>query len=262
MTDLIDVQEIMREIGARIRNRTAPPSPQQHSVPVFPTPGGPDWTRLEEAGTALEAAHSLIGQLPPEPPTLRGRAGAFLVKSVRRALFWYTPQIARFHEVATRCFNELLAAIKTVAAAGRQNWTALDALNRQVAEMQAETQRLEKMLGARREEIQTIVKTELLPEILARHMVESRLEDTQRELQGLTQALGAETGAREELASRVAAEIAARTALAQALSTEIGTREKLASRVDAEIAARTALAQSLGAETGAREELARRVDVE
>jgi O-antigen chain-terminating methyltransferase len=211
---------------------------------------------------ALQYAHSLIGQLPPEPPTLRGRVGVFLVKSVRRALFWYTPQIVNFHGVATHCFNELLAAIKTVAAAGQQSWTALDTLNRQVAELQAETQRLEKMLGARREEIQTIVRTELLPEILARQMVESRLEDAKRELEGLAQALGAETGAREELARRVDAEAATREGLTQALAAETGVREELAQRVDAETAARAALTQALGAETGAREELARRVDAE
>jgi len=262
MTGTVDVQEIMREVRARIRNRTAPPYPQQNSVPVFPMPEGPDWTRLEEAGTALEDAHSLIGQLPPEPPTLRGRAGALLVKSVRRALFWYTPQIVKFHGVATRCFNELLAAIKTVAAAGRQSWAALDDLNRQVAELRAETQRLEKMLGARRAEIQTIVKTELLPEILARQMVESRLEDTRRELEGLTQALAAETGVREELARHLDAEIAARAALAQTLGAETGARKELARRVDVEVAAREGLAQSLAAEAGARKGLARRVDAE
>jgi SAM-dependent methyltransferase/cell division protein FtsB len=163
-------------------------------------------------------------------------------------LFWYTAQIIEFNGVATRSFHELLAAIKTVAAAGRQSWTALDALNRQVAELQAEAERLEKRLRARREEIQTIVKTELLPEILARQMVEDRLEDATRRLEGLAQAADAETGARNELASRVDAEVA--------------TREELTRRVDTAIAAHAALAEALGAETEAREELASRVDVE
>ena len=68
--------------------------------------------RLEEEGMALEDMCTLIGQLPPEPPTLRGRVGSLLVKSVHRALFWYTPQIVKFHRVATRSFHDLLAAIK------------------------------------------------------------------------------------------------------------------------------------------------------
>jgi O-antigen chain-terminating methyltransferase len=177
-------------------------------------------------------------------------------------LFWYTPQIVNFHGVATRSFNELLAVIKTVAAAGQRSWTALDTLNRQVAELRAETERLEKMLGAQREEIRTIVKTELLPEIQARHMVESHLEDATRKLAGLAQALGAETGAREELASRVDAEVATREGLTQMLAAEAGVREELARRVDGEVATREGLTQALAAETGVREELASRVDAE
>jgi 2-polyprenyl-3-methyl-5-hydroxy-6-metoxy-1,4-benzoquinol methylase len=37
-------------------------------------------------------AHA-IGRMPPEPPTLRGRAGAALVRLVKRCLFWYSDQI-------------------------------------------------------------------------------------------------------------------------------------------------------------------------
>ena len=121
----IDVQDIMREIKARIRSRTASQCPEQNSTPALSAPEGPSWTRLEEVGTALENAHSLHGQLPPEPPTLRGRVGIFLVKIVRRALFWYTPQIVEFHRIVSSSFNELLTAIKTVAAAGQQTWAML-----------------------------------------------------------------------------------------------------------------------------------------
>ena len=31
-----------------------------------------------------------VGDIPPQPPTLRGRLGAVLVNLVRRMLFWYT----------------------------------------------------------------------------------------------------------------------------------------------------------------------------
>ena len=125
-----------------------------------------------------------------------------------------------------------------------------------------ETERLDKILEAQREEIRLSVKTVLLPEIEARHRVESRLEDTARELEALVLALAKETSMREELASRVDAEIAAREGLSQALAAETGVREELASRVDAEIAAREGLSQALAAETGVREELASRVDAE
>jgi SAM-dependent methyltransferase len=41
----------------------------------------------------LEQECRKIGQLPPSPPTLRGRLGAVLVPIVRRMLFWYTPAL-------------------------------------------------------------------------------------------------------------------------------------------------------------------------
>ena len=284
----IDVKDIMREIKGLVRSRGT--SPAHTHTPTLRAPAWPGWTRSDEAGVALKNTQSLIGQLPPEPPTLRGRVGIFLVKIVRRALFWYTPQIVEFHKTVTSSFNELLAAIKTVAAAGQQNWTALESLNLQTAELRAETERLEKMLESLRKELGTIVKAELSPEIAARHRVESRLEDTTRELDDLAKALAAETGEREELARRVKTEIASREGLAnqldgeiaaregltQALAAEVGTREELVRRVEAEIASREGLAdrldgeiasregltEALAAEVGIREELVRRMDAE
>ena len=284
----IDVKDIMREIKGLVRSRGT--SPAHTHTPTLRAPAWPGWTRSDEAGVALKNTQSLIGQLPPEPPTLRGRVGIFLVKIVRRALFWYTPQIVEFHKTVTSSFNELLAAIKTVAAAGQQNWTALESLNLQTAELRAETERLEKMLESLRKELGTIVKAELSPEIAARHRVESRLEDTTRELDDLAKALAAETGEREELARRVKTEIASREGLAnqldgeiaaregltQALAAEVGTREELvrrveaeiasreglADRLDGEIAAREGLTQTLATEVGIREGLVRRVEAE
>src|SRR5437016_8302102 len=40
-----------------------------------------------------EAGQPQIGDMPPQPPTWRGRVGAVLVNMVRRMLFWYTGQI-------------------------------------------------------------------------------------------------------------------------------------------------------------------------
>ncbi len=41
-------------------------------------------------------ADSRIGRMPPEPPTVRGKLGASVVRMVRRALFWYTQQVNEF----------------------------------------------------------------------------------------------------------------------------------------------------------------------
>jgi len=56
--------------------------------------------------SALRASYALVGQLPPEPPTFRGRMGARLVKLVQRMLFWYTPQIVHFQYSALRALEE------------------------------------------------------------------------------------------------------------------------------------------------------------
>src|ERR1700733_10547206 len=61
---------------------------------------------LRSALSALYASYGLVGQLPPEPPTFRGRMGARLVKLVQRMLFWYTPQIVHFQYSALRALEE------------------------------------------------------------------------------------------------------------------------------------------------------------
>jgi hypothetical protein len=61
---------------------------------------------LRSVLSALHASYALVGQLPPEPPTLRGRVGARLVKLIRRMLFWYTPQIVHFQYSVLRALEE------------------------------------------------------------------------------------------------------------------------------------------------------------
>jgi hypothetical protein len=61
---------------------------------------------LQSVLSALHSSYALVGQLPPEPPTFRGRMGARLVKLVQRMLFWYTPQIVHFQYSAVRALEE------------------------------------------------------------------------------------------------------------------------------------------------------------
>jgi len=74
-------------------------------------------TMLEQAGiqaalAALRGSYALVGQMPPEPPTWRGRVGAKVVRLVKRLLFWYTPQIVRFQYSALRAFEEQAKALE------------------------------------------------------------------------------------------------------------------------------------------------------
>ena len=75
------------------------------------------WSLLEQGGihaalAALQGCYALVGQMPPEPPTWRGRLGTKAVKLVRRMLFWYTPQIVRFQYSALRAFEEQARALE------------------------------------------------------------------------------------------------------------------------------------------------------
>jgi len=45
----------------------------------------------------LRQASAAIGAMPPCPRTLRGRFGAILVSLVRRAMFWFLPQLEHMH---------------------------------------------------------------------------------------------------------------------------------------------------------------------
>ena len=215
ITGPVNVQEIMQKIRrARIRDGAA----ARHPVSVRDLGEWPDWATLEKTGLALEHTSSLVGQLPPEPPTFRGRMGAFFVKIVHRALFWYTPQIVRFQTTVTLYFKELLAAMKTVADNGQQSSEELDLVTRRVAELKAEAERLGKALETRHEEIRTTV--------------ESLSKGVLGELEGLSRALGAEARARGELARQLDAESASRASLEQALAAEIAAREELARQRD------------------------------
>jgi len=75
---------------------------------------------LRSAIAALNASYALVGQAPPEPPTLRGRIGARFVKLVQRALFWYTPQIVHFQYSALKAFDSALRAFEGQAKSVRQ----------------------------------------------------------------------------------------------------------------------------------------------
>ena len=77
---------------------------------------------IESAGirpalSALYASYGLVGQMPPQPPTFRGRLGARVVKLVQRLLFWYTPQIVHFQYSALRALEEQNKSLESAAAA-------------------------------------------------------------------------------------------------------------------------------------------------
>ena len=87
---------------------------------------------LRSALSALYASYGLVGQIPPEPPTFRGRIGARLIKLVQRMLFWYTPQIVHFQYSALRALEEQTKSLESAAAHLQDFKRSQDAAKRSV----------------------------------------------------------------------------------------------------------------------------------
>jgi SAM-dependent methyltransferase len=96
----------------------------------------------------------LVGEMPPEPPTLRGRVGSWLIRRIRRALFWYTPRIVEFQQNVSRAMEQEVEAIQEIA---REN----EALRLRIAEMETNRVAIESL------------RKDLTKEITARRAVEA-----------------------------------------------------------------------------------------
>ena len=69
-------------------------------------------TKLNDLLIDLRAACARLDDYPPQPPTLRGRAGAVLMKLVRRALFWQYAQAKAFSKASTSMLAEVCTAVE------------------------------------------------------------------------------------------------------------------------------------------------------
>lgn len=204
MDERVDVQAIMREIGARARNSAECVATAARPPAPFAEPALPDWVRVEGALTTLEGARAVVGELPPQPPTLRGRLGSLLVKTVRRALFWYTPQVAAFQRATSESLRELEVAARTLAAGGQSDRAQLGALRGQVQDLRLILDAVEKRLGTEADDVRTLVKAEVLPELVARQNVEARLEDALGRVDTLARAFAEHSHEQAELSDRLA----------------------------------------------------------
>lgn len=163
MTDTIDVQKIMREIRERIRNGSASLDLQRNGSAAFRAQRQAVQA-VEEASRSLKSAQALFGQLPPQPPTMRGRIGSLLTKAVRRALFWYTPQLQSFHAGVVRGMEQQTAALTAGASANQHTQELVESLSGQVAKLSAEVDRLNRRLKAEalaRKRLQQALRVEL-----------------------------------------------------------------------------------------------------
>lgn len=101
-----------------------------------------DLSRLTASSTELREAIRRFGRMPPQPPTLRAKAGALAVRVMRRALFWQSEQIQALEAAAADAIEEDNRAIETLANDVHRLWSldseraaAIEELQAQVAEL-------------------------------------------------------------------------------------------------------------------------------
>jgi hypothetical protein len=93
MTDQV---EFLNEVAAHVRALAKSGAPAGRS----------DFPQTAELISGIETGQTLVGRLPPQPPTFRGRVGKTLVDLMRRSLFWYTPAIQAFQRTVAAAFRE------------------------------------------------------------------------------------------------------------------------------------------------------------
>lgn len=124
----LDSESARREVRERIQAIVGAELADSRGVPA----SAPliDVDALRRMAGAVKTTHGLIGKMPPQPPTFRARVGAVLVRLVRRALFWYTPQIVAFHAAVTQVVEEQVRALEALNAAAGELERLREALSR------------------------------------------------------------------------------------------------------------------------------------
>ena len=115
----MNLQKVVHDIRGRVIReaiqRAAPTAADKALLPV-----SDEINRLRLCYEQLFAIRNSVGRMPPSPNTFRARTGAILVRAVQRMLFWYTPQIQRFHDAATAATENMCSAMEKQSAALHQ----------------------------------------------------------------------------------------------------------------------------------------------
>jgi 2-polyprenyl-3-methyl-5-hydroxy-6-metoxy-1,4-benzoquinol methylase len=108
-----DAEGAQREVLETIRRHLGKgASEAERSTSVSSEDAPVDLSRLRESARQLNLTHALVGRMPPEAPTFRGRIGAWIIRKIQRALFWYTPQILEFHRSVDHVVEELVKVVE------------------------------------------------------------------------------------------------------------------------------------------------------
>ena len=126
----MNLQKVVHGIRGRvIREATERATPTAADEALLPVRD--EIARVRLLYEQLFAIRNAVGRMPPSPNTLRAKIGKILVVLVQRMLFWYTPQIQRFHNATT-------ALAENVCSAMEKQTAALQGLYREVGELRSE----------------------------------------------------------------------------------------------------------------------------
>jgi hypothetical protein len=125
----VNVHDLMREIRGRLRRvRRDRAAFLRHAERVISPALAMSLKNLESQVVELRNSVEAIGAMPPVPDTLRGRVGAFLVRRVRKALFWLIPPLQTSHIKIVGALEEQRRALVEITNALRQVNSELVAL--------------------------------------------------------------------------------------------------------------------------------------
>jgi len=110
----------LAEIKERIRSRVAGVKSEGKPESEPPPQILADLGVLRHLSSELKVMCAQIGTMPPQPPTLRARMGATLVRLTQRMLFWYTPQIRISIDGIARVFEQYLNKFEEFVLFDRQ----------------------------------------------------------------------------------------------------------------------------------------------
>src|ERR1035438_9960336 len=83
-------------------------------------PAQDEVARLIISYEQLYSLRDVVGRMPPSPNSLRAQFGGLGVRIVQRMLFWYTPQVHRFHNATVALAEHVCAAMDRHLAATRR----------------------------------------------------------------------------------------------------------------------------------------------
>jgi hypothetical protein len=130
----VDVRQIMAAIRLRVRRSSLRnEDAQRRARRSISSELLARVSRLNARIETIRAHAGRIGELPPHPPTFRGRIGAVAVRLVRRALFWFIPSL----QIAQ---NEIVQALEDQIKVNEELMKSLEQVHLQIELMQSQTE--------------------------------------------------------------------------------------------------------------------------